>query len=283
MIPAKNTKSKSKAKDAVFAFPAPDDWKNIVRDLGLTKVQKNDLDITVRHVLADIEKNRAGPPRDILVAALKRLEKVLGAVQSEMARSKDLTRHLLPNSTLQFIGESFTFTAVGQAIGQDVFPIGQDYSIQSMIEKSNLVSIADLENQFRDDRKYLGLKYGGETLRHFIDTIHSDLKSWVELDRSNKGGRPADVYRQYIIRRLAERSPWIIGIRATTTAKGKFHKLCVAVLPACGFRSQGIEKAIEAVLKKMSGKKKAVLKKASGKKKAVLEKMSGEKKKKERG
>jgi hypothetical protein len=255
MIAAKNPKSRSKAKDAVFAFPAPDDWKDIVRDLGLTRVQENDLDITIRHVLADIEKYRARPPRDSLVAALKRLEKVLGAVQYEMARSKGLTRHFLPNSTLQFIGESFTFTAVGQAIGQDVFPIGQDYSIQNMIEKSNLLSIADLENQFRNDRRYLGLKYGGETLRNFIDTIHSDLKSWVESDRSNQGGRPAQVYRQHIIRRLAERSPWIIGIRATTTAKGKFQKLCDAVLPACGFRSQGIEKAIEAVLGKMSGRR----------------------------
>jgi hypothetical protein len=197
MTLAKSPKVRKRAKNVIFAFPALDDWKNIVRDLGLTKVQENDLDITIRHVLADIEKNRARPPRDVLVAALKRLEKVLGAVQSEMARSKDLMRHFLSNSTLQFIGESFTFTAVGQAIGKDVSPIGQDYSIQSMIEKHNVISIADLENQFRNERRHLGLKYGGEILKHFTDVIHADLKSWGELDRLNEGGRPADIYRRY--------------------------------------------------------------------------------------
>ena len=124
-----------------------------------------------------------------------------------------------------------------------------------MIEKHNVISIADLENQFRNDRRHLGLKYGGEILKHFTDVIHADFKSWVELDRLNEGGRPADIYRRYIIRRLAQRAPFIIGKRATTTHGGAFAKLCIAVLPACGFRSKGIEKAIEAVLGKMSGEK----------------------------
>jgi hypothetical protein len=47
---------------------------------------------------------------------------------------------------------------------------------------------------------------------------------------------------------MAEMSPEIIGESATTTAKGKFAELCIAVLPACGFSSEGIEKAIEAAL-----------------------------------
>jgi hypothetical protein len=72
----------------------------------------------------------------------------------------------------------------------------------------------------------LGYEYGGEILKYFIDGIYADLKSWVELDRADTGGRPADIYRQYMIQRLAARSLWIIGERATTTAKGKFENLC---------------------------------------------------------
>jgi len=90
-------------------------------------------------------------------------------------------------------------------------------------------------------------------LAHFIDQVYMPLEKWVALDKLNKGGRPPKLYRQFMIQKLAERSSWIVGRQATTTPKGKFAELCIAVLPACGFDSEGIEKAIEGVLGKMKG------------------------------
>jgi hypothetical protein len=142
-----------------------------------------------------------------------------------------------------------------QALGKNVLSKSLDLEYCDLMERNNTTTSAVLEQRFCSERLAFGYKHGAEILRYFIGAIYADLKSWVELDRHNEGGRPADIYRRYIIQRLAERSPWIIGTRATTTAKGKFEKLCVAVLPACGFHSKGIEKAIEAVLGKMSGKK----------------------------
>jgi hypothetical protein len=255
MTPAKNTKADIEARASQLAFPAPDDWKNIVHDLKLTKTQEQELEITIRHVLATIRSRPERPRRDILVAALKRLEKALDRVRYEIARSQHLMNYFLPGQTLEFIGTSFTFTAIGQAVGKNVFPIDPDFSIQNMVERNTFVTIADLESYFHSDRMALGHKYGGEILKHFIDVIHADLKSWVEADRSNTGGRPADIYRQYMIQRLAARAPWIIGEEATTTAKGKFVGLCVEVLNACGFSSEGIEKAIPIALGKMNGKR----------------------------
>lgn len=208
-------------------------------------------------MLADIEKyliKRKEFPRETLVPALKRLEKALGRVHHEMMRSKHLVDNFLPSKTLEFIGTSFTFSAIGKAVAKDVFPMDPDGAIQSMVERNKYTTTADLESHFYNDRMALGYKYGGEILKHFIDVIYADLKSWVELDRRNRGGRPADIYRQYMIQQLAARSPSIIGQEATTTAGGKFEDLCVAVLDACGFCSTGIEKAIAAVLKKMNGK-----------------------------
>jgi hypothetical protein len=292
MTPTKNPNVEKEAKSVNFAFPAPDDWKNIAHDLKLTKIQENELEITIRHVIANIVRYQAAErkalPRDTLVAALKRLEKALGRVQYEMERGRDLTNHFLPSNTLEFIGKSFTFTAIGQAVGKDVFPIDADYTIQSMYEnnegsspgserRSSLVrkrrvkqaptfggleaielrrgiSLKGLENRFCNDRVALGYKNGGKILKHFIDFIHADLKSWVEADRRNEGGRPANIFRKYIIQRLAKRSPFIIGKRATTTSGGRFSELCIGVLPACGFSSRGIEKAIAAVLEEMKGK-----------------------------
>ena len=254
MTSAKNTKADIEARASLLAFPAPDDWKNIVHDLKLTKIQEQELGITIRQVLATIHRYRARPQRDTLVAALKRVEKALGDVQYEMARSQHLMNDFLPNKTMEFIGTSFTFTAIGQAVGEDVVPRDPYCAIQSMVERNNFVTVADVESHFHSDRMALGYKYGAEILKHFIDVIHADLKAWVEADRSNIGGRPADIYRRYMIQQLAARAPWIIGKEASATAKGKFVGLCVEVLPACGFSSEGIEKAISGVLEKMTGK-----------------------------
>ena len=259
MTPAKGTKADIEARAILLALPVSDEWKNIVRDLKLTKVQENELDVTIRHVMADIKKyqaiKRKAIPRHLQVAALKRLEKALGRVQSEMAGSENLMQHFLSNNTLEFIGKSFTFTAIQKAVTKGIYTIYVDDDIQNRIERNSSMTITDLEESYRNERVFLGYKYGAEILKHFIDVIHADLKSWVELDKLNTGGRPPDIYRQYMIQRLAARSPWIIGKEATTTAKGKFEKLCVAILNGCGFSSRGIEKAIAAVLGKMNGKK----------------------------
>ena len=136
MTAAKNTKADIEARASQLAFPAPDDWKNIAHDLKLTKAQEKELEITIRHVLADVERYRAierkRPPRDILVAALKRLEKTLGSVKNEMARSERLTPHFLPNKTLEFVGTSFTFTAIEQAVGRNVIFKSLDHGVYDL-------------------------------------------------------------------------------------------------------------------------------------------------------
>ena len=260
MTTAKNPEAKNEAKDFVFAFPKPDDWKNIVHDLKLTKIQERELEITVRHVLADIERYRAverkSPPRDKLVAALKRLEKALRRLQYEIDSTANHMEYFLPHDTMEYIGWSLTFSAIGEALGTDVFPKNFDLQLQRMSSKGGPITLPSLEDLSQPMRRALGLKHGHVILAHFIDQVYAPLKKWVSLNKLNKGGRPAEnIFRSFIIRRLAERSSLIVGRCATTTPKGKFAELCIAVLPACGWSSDGIEKAIEAVLGKMKGKK----------------------------
>ena len=136
MTTANTTQANEASKVAILSFPKPDDWKNIVRYLKLTTTQERELEITTRHVLADIKSYQAirskAPPRHILVAALKRLEKALDRVQSEMESGGHLMNQYLSSNTLEFIGASFTFTAIGQAIAADVFPGDHDFAIQKM-------------------------------------------------------------------------------------------------------------------------------------------------------
>ena len=95
----------TKEETVIFAFPEPGDWKDIVLDPKLTKTQERELEITIRHVLANIEsyqvvKNKL-PSRGELVAALKRLEKALGRLQYELKSSANLMEHFLPHNTVE--------------------------------------------------------------------------------------------------------------------------------------------------------------------------------------
>ena len=147
---------------------------------------------------------------------------------------------------------------MGEALKKDVFPEDFDLQLERISSEGKPITLPFLEELFQPRRRALGLKYGHLILAHFIDQVYAPLKKWVALDKHNKGGRPPKLYRQFMIQRLAERSSWIVGRRATTTPTGKFAKLCIAVLPACGFDSEGIEKAIEGVLGRMKGQQRSV-------------------------
>jgi hypothetical protein len=180
----------------IFAFPKPSDWKDIVRDLKLTTTQERELEITIRHVLAEIEsyhvvKNKI-PPREQLVAALKRLEKALGRLQCELNGSTNLLEHFLPHDTKEYIGQSLTFSAIGDALGADVFPESFDFQLERMLSDEGQITVASFEELSQPTRQALGLKYGHVILAHFIAQVYAPLKKWIALDKLNKGGRPAE-------------------------------------------------------------------------------------------
>ena len=45
-------------KSTLFKLPSAEDWNNLVKDLGLSQTQANELDILIRHVHADLEHHR---------------------------------------------------------------------------------------------------------------------------------------------------------------------------------------------------------------------------------
>lgn len=207
-----------------------------------------------RHAIEDLSEyqSRKGKeqPREVQVGRLERLEKALTNLQYEIDHSLHLMNNFLPNDVLGLIGRSFTFSTIGVALGRDVFPSRLDSIIKSRAIGAPL-TMADLENEGLVFGDALGLKHGHEILKHFIDSINRPLKDWIEHDRLNKGGRPADAVRTYLIYRLAEAAPTIIGKSATISTTGKFVELCSLALPACGVSATGIEKAVPSIVKRM--------------------------------
>jgi hypothetical protein len=237
--------------DRGVSFPEPESWANIVRDCKLKDAQANTLEITLKEALDDIDRYQKRPSRDVQVKHLKLFEKALKRLQDECQRSAKLMEFFLPSDTLDFIGESLTFSAMSEALGRDVFPKNYDFQIQVKQSQGKRITLASVEQDTRPMRGALGLKHGHLILTYLIERIHGPLGKWMELDRLNKGGRKPDLVRRYLIYRLAEAAPAFLGKAASVSTTGKFVDLCSAVLVACGLPESGIEKAIPAVVKQL--------------------------------
>jgi hypothetical protein len=267
MIKRKKTASREARTRTVepIVFPEPEVWNSIVRELDLSATQRNELEITLRHVVADVafyrsEKDKE-PERALQTTRLKRMERALGNLQGEIDRSIHLMGHFLPHDTMAHIGRSFTFSAIVGALGEEVRPsssvdVRMLSDFRSLLAKENQISVLALDEPTRPRREALGLTRGHQILKHFIDAIHAPLKKWVELDKLNKGGRTPAMARKYLIYCLACKAPGIIGKPATISTSGPFVRLCALLLPACGLSARGIEKAIPPIVRQVRAERK---------------------------
>jgi hypothetical protein len=238
-------------------FPAAREWQNIVQDFELMPTQAETLMVTLEEALDAINQYQAKlqnqPNRSDLVKGLKNFEKALRRLRDECRRSANLMEHFLPDDTLAFIGQSLTFAAISEALGKNVSPERFDFYLKIRIkrEQGERFTLASVEQDTRPKRETLGLQHGHMLLTHFIKRIHQPLARWIAMKSLDKGGRPVDVARSYLIYQLAEAAPDIVGKPATVATTGRFVGLCTVVLVACGLPEAGIEKAIPHVVRKL--------------------------------
>jgi hypothetical protein len=170
----------------------------------------------------------------------------------------------LPLDTLEEIGLLMSFTAMEASLKREIPSRDPESDIESLagddpdfritqIADHSDFRIAQIEQRVEFQRKAIGLKHGPELLRYAIERINQPIKTWFELDRLNRGGRPTkNPARDLLLLRLAERAQAILGRRPTATAGGRFVRLCADVVVACGLDDRGIERAVEKALKELS-------------------------------
>jgi len=246
---------KAQRQDIQLRFPLTEEWNNIIRDFKLNPTQAETLKFTVEEALAGIcsyqAKLKKPPTRSLLIDRLKRFEKALARLRDECRRGADLMHDFLPHDTLEYVGRSLTFAAMGEALGKNVIPPNFDHKIEVKRSVGERITLEFMEEFSRPSREALGLRLGHVILTRFIERIHAPLAKWIELKRVDKGGREAGFARRYLIYRLAKAAPEIIGKPATVAVTGTFADLCTSVALACGLPETGIAKAIPAVVREL--------------------------------
>jgi hypothetical protein len=240
-----------------FHRPTPEEFDELVHDQKLDDLQAHELRLVLYHVDEDLKAFRqrleGRKPRQELVRRLKRIAKSLGDLEFELYRWRQTINDFLPADTQEEIGMLMSFSAMEAALKREIRTPELGSEIENLLSECPDFRMAQLEDRLLTRRQARGLEHGGELLMHFVERINQPIKTWIELDRRNRGGRPTkNVERDFLLFRLAEAAPAVIGRRPTATAGGRFVRLCAAVVVACGFGRRGIERAVEKAIMELS-------------------------------
>ena len=145
-----------------------------------------------------------------------------------------------------------SYSAMESALKREIQTPELGSEIESLLSESPDFRMTQLEDRLLARRQARGLENGGELLMHLSKGSTNRSRPGSNVDRRNRGGRPAkNPARDFLLFRLAEAAPVVIGRRATATANGPFVRLCAAVVVACGFGDRGIERAVEKAIKEL--------------------------------
>ena len=182
----------------------PEEFDVLVYDQKLGGLQAHELGLVLYHVdedLREYRKRREGrKPRRELVRRLKRLAKSLGDLEFELYRWRQTINDFLPADTQEEIGMLMSFSALEAALKREIRTPELGSVIENLLSECPDFRIAQLEDQLLTRRQARGLEHGGELLMHFVERINQPIKTWIELDRCNRGGRPTkNVARDFLL------------------------------------------------------------------------------------
>ena len=227
-------------EDALRVRPLePQHVAALVRKYDLNDRAARNLEVCLRHIEADLEDfiadSYSRKERAELILKRKTAATLLSRLAQFLKNNEAHLAEVLPNQSLEAIGELLDKQEIVQALGADM---------------PRYMRVYDGPHE----RKAVGLQHGGRLLSHAIDRVQAPIDGWLAQNKQNKGGHPMDRRRRVFVERLAADVPDILGERATSTASGRFVTFCSDVLGAYGLATEGLADVIEDVVRPAGGR-----------------------------
>jgi len=249
----KVARAKEKRKLQTLKIPTRAQIKLVVADLRLEEGLAAVLDLVIKDAVADLRSYQTWRLRKIdqnerIADPIEEIYKPLIKLVLLLEANPGVLKEILPAPTGEKLGELFSFTGIGKALNGDAFP-HDGKSLRGYLSRSgkqfNMASVEGFYARIRED---YGLVEGERLFLHALRVVLEPLEGWFVAKAANKGGRPANRERRYLIQRLAKAAPKIFGSEPPISLGSPFVELCERVLPLCGFAEDGIDKAVMSVL-----------------------------------
>ena len=104
----------------------------------------------------------------------------------------------------------------------------------------------DLERHYLEHRAFVAERRTSDLLAGFLRIVRQPIDDFLAVENiRNRGGRPADLYRNHTVARLFVAYPEIFGKPPKTTPEGSFMSLCETILEQLGENTRGLETAVQ--------------------------------------
>ena len=256
----KNPPGSKKQLMQEIQIPSDEKWKEEFESFGFSLAQERELEETITDIHSRIINYNLAiqdlPLRSERKKELVAFEKLLRKLRECLEAFGDDIDNILPSEMRAQIGLLSDFLTAEEAFGDKTYSKRADQKLEQAVFLRCALNLEKIENELRHSRESMGLQVGGKIMRNFIQKVHDPLREWVELERLNKGGAPANMTVRLIVHELACAAPGIIGKRAAIKKDGPFVRLCSAVLRACGLPDEGdnVGNIVPGVVKKVRGR-----------------------------
>lgn len=251
----KPTKKRRKEPDTIekhlmqeLLMPTDEVWDLEFREFNFTDEQRRELEKVIYHLREDIshfnQKMREIGLRSENKRRLVELEKALAKTRYFLERYQDGMDNWLPFDMREEIGLLSSFTFAEEQLGENTYSARIDREIVDAAYRQSPLLIKDIEEKLIASRKSIGLLAGHTILLKMIQRFHEPLRKWRLLERTNKGGTPADKTMRAVIYWLAWSAPDILGKKAAKSRTSRFVRLCAALLRACGAPNESVGSSV---------------------------------------
>jgi hypothetical protein len=252
-------RSQKKRELQTLTVPTDVQFIEVVDNLGLADVPAAVLDFVIRDALADLRSyqswHRRKTGHDQRIAdPIEEIYKLLTKLVSFLEANPGVLKEILPAPAGEKLGELYSFTGIGKALDRDAFPDDGKLLRKHLRKSARQFDMASAEGYYARAREDCGLVDCDRLFLHALRVVLEPLEGWFAAKATNKGGRPANRERRYMIERLAKAASKILGSEPPISVTGKFVELCERVLPLCGFAEDGIDKAVVSVLSALKSK-----------------------------
>jgi len=224
--------------------PTEEIWDREFEEFKFTDEQRCELEKVLYHLREDIsdynKKTRETGLRSENKRRLVELEKSLAKTRYFLERYQDGMDNWLPFDLREEIGLLSNFIFAEEQLEVQTYSARIDREIIDAAYQQRPLLIKDIEDKLIASRKSIGLLAGHRILLKMVQRLHEPLRKWRILERSNKGGTPADKTMRAVVYWLAWSAPGILGRKAAKAKTGPFVKLCAAVLRACGAPNESV-------------------------------------------
>ncbi len=231
--------------------PKGSDWDEITASLRLPVDATTVLRRVVDQIVASIQNHaelsetiKRGRNRRQQLAYIRRLSRLFTQLE-EVLDDRDLnTDRIIRQLLAPDLGEILSLRGISRLAGMSISSSVSHRILTSRAATRRAGPYEAIEDEIEHRRRAVAEEIAPTLMLKLVRALNTHLARFLQIQRTNKGGAPGLLYRNYVIDELAVFFRDVQGKKPTPTPTGEFVLLCELIVAVIGLNASGIDKAV---------------------------------------